>query len=746
MGDYVIYAQRRDRLTIAVRDAGKDGGRSGAPRSLTSTLVFWWGVWLAIQSAERVFLVATTVTSEPPTAATLAKTLGAGFRADLIGAAAGIVIAVVLGLVVGAGLAVARRWRPGRAVVGSPWKRGIAAAAVVVALLMLAVTTADMGYYRNSQQRLDRVFLEDVAGVFVQAADAQLTSSQVGRQTAVALGDSARWAVYVAAFACAMAAAIVLWWFAFTRAIGPLLCRCIAAAPRTSGAVLVLALVATGPGFDLEFESRLEVQRVSIASSTYYMLAQNPFWSIWNSLQPVIEARVTGVEAELLRTVPEETAVRVVRAMVAPGASFPSPRYPLVHTTMDGPGVRLDRPDQPVPGGGRPNVLLIFVEGLDRRFLGLTVRGIRVTPFLDHLRGESVYFEHFFSNGSSTSYGLLASFCSALPGFGRSAIRTHYGGDFLCLPEVLRRGGYRSEMVIGQSRDRTQSHLGLFMARNGLDALRDEGNFAPAAARNRLGIVDSALFDLVRSRVEALHTADRPFLLATLTTSTHHPFEVPQKHPEVLALSEQPDRYVTAMRYLDLELERFFSGLRRDGLLRNTVVLILGDHGRHGKFGGTDAEVKVGNFLAPLFVWMDESLAQPTTFRPRTVSMVASQVDLPPTILSLTGLMPALTPFVGRDLSCALIRECQEDNVAYLSNAGENLIGLVDPDGIWMYPVRTQTGVEMGLAPTGSSRVRAVTDPDVAPRQQRLLSLYVTGNLLVERNRLWSTREFWGRR
>ena len=34
-------------------------------------------------------------------------------------------------------------------------------------------------------------------------------------------------------------------------------------------------------------------------------------------------------------------------------------------------------------------------------------------------------------------------------------------------------------------------------------------------------------------------------------------------------------------------------------------------------------------------------------------------------------------------------------------------------------------------------------DPQVAPRQQRLLSLYVTGNLLLVRNRLWSTREFW---
>jgi phosphoglycerol transferase MdoB-like AlkP superfamily enzyme len=705
---------------------------------LSSTLVFWWGVCLVIPSAERMFLVATTITREPPTAATLATTLRVGFRADLMGAAGGIVIAVVLGLVIGAGLAIAQRWRKGQAVPGSPWKVGITVGAVVVALLMLAVATADMGYYRYSQRRVDLVFLESVIDVFSPPTRAHLDSSLVDRQSAAQLADGARWVGHAATFAGGTAAAIVAWWLAFTR-VGPLLRRCIAAAPRTSAAVLVLALFATGTSFDLE--SRLEVYRVSIVSSTYYMLAQNPFWSIWDALEQVIGARVAGTEAALLRTVPEETAVRVTRETVAPGATFPSPRYPLVHTTVGESGGQLARPDQ--RGGRRPTILVIFVEGLDRRFLGRTVRGIRVTPFLDRLRGESVYFEHFFSNGSSTFHGLFASSCSALPRFGLSPIRTHYGSDFLCLPEALKRGGYRSEMVIGQSRDRGQSHLGLFMARNGLDAFRDEGNFAPKTSRNRLGVLDSALFDLVRSRVETLHAADRPFFLATLTTSTHHPFLVPQDHPEVRALREQSDGYVTAMRYLDIELERFFSGLRRDGLLRNTVVLILGDHGRHGRIGRTDAEAMVGNFLTPLFVWMDESLVDPTIFRPRTVSLVASQVDLPPTILSITGLMPALTPFVGRDLSCAFVRDCLADNVAYLSNVSENLLGLVDRDGIWMYPVRARTGHEMDLGVTGVSRERAVTDPEVASRQERLLSLYVTGNLLLVRNRLWSTREFW---
>ena len=210
------------------------GRRRGECTLVTSTLVFWWGVCLVIQSAERMFLVATTVTREPATADTLATTLRAGFRADLMGAAGGIVIAVVLGLVIGAGLAITKRWRKGRAVLGSPWKAGITIGAVGVALLILVVATADMAYYRYSRQRVDIVFLESVIDVFSPATHARPDSSLVGRQAAAQLADGARWVGYAATFAGAMAMAIVAWWLAFTRAAEPLLCRCIAAARGAS--------------------------------------------------------------------------------------------------------------------------------------------------------------------------------------------------------------------------------------------------------------------------------------------------------------------------------------------------------------------------------------------------------------------------------------------------------------------------------------------------------------------------------
>src|SRR5919108_167362 len=313
------------------------------PWSLAATIVFWWGAFVIIQSAERVFLIAATLGQERPSAATLAKTLLTGLRVDLIGAAAGILAAILLGLLVGAAMTLLRRWRRRRPDVGAPWTRGIAVGGLLMALVMLAVTTVDMGYYHYSGQRLDLVFLEYVSDVFAQAGDAQVGGSQVGRQTAAELRERSKWAMHVAVFAGFMALAVGAWWLAFARWIGPLLRRWERAAPVVTGIVIVLGLVGSGTGF--QREGSLEAQRVSISSSTYYTLAQNPFWYIAGNVERAVETRVAGTETELLRLMPEPTALRVAQQTIAPGADFPSPRYPLVHSTLGAAGVRLDPRD-----------------------------------------------------------------------------------------------------------------------------------------------------------------------------------------------------------------------------------------------------------------------------------------------------------------------------------------------------------------------------------------------------------------
>jgi phosphoglycerol transferase MdoB-like AlkP superfamily enzyme len=431
---------------------------------------------------------------------------------------------------------------------------------------------------------------------------------------------------------------------------------------------------------------------------------------------------------------PLPEAVRVAQDVIGQGAAFPYGQYPFVRHTGPAQGIRFERP---------ANVLMIFVEGLDRRFLNQTIQGIRLTPYLDRLREDSMYFEHFFANGVQTTRGLFSTFCSYVPRQGASAMKTQYAHDYLCLPSVLRKAGYRTEMVISEHRDISRLHL--FMSRNGLHQLFDQSDFLqdvqPSGKGAGLGRPDGALLDLVRSRIETLQASGRPFFLATKTLGMHHPFAVPLTHPDVRALQSHPDGYVAALKYFDLEFERVLSGLKRDGLLKNTVVFILGDHGRHEKVGGTDVEKQAGHFMAPLLIWIDDTLRTPQTYRPGTVSTVASQVDLVPTILALNGLTPRLSPWQGRDLTCALISDCLKDNVAFLSSVYDDLIGLADHDGLLLYSLRTKGLYTTDLDAREPVVRHAVADAAIVLKYRRALALYISSNVLLNQNRIWSWKE-----
>jgi arylsulfatase A-like enzyme len=149
--------------------------------------------------------------------------------------------------------------------------------------------------------------------------------------------------------------------------------------------------------------------------------------------------------------------------------------------------------------------------------------------------------------------------------------------------------------------------------------------------------------------------------------------------------------------------------------------------------------------MVPLGIWLDPSLRIPSRYRPRVVSSLVSQVDLTPTILGLAGLTPRLSSFVGRDVSCALFADCLSDRPVYLSSTKDYSAGIADRDGFWFYSFHTRTVEHTDLAQRRPPRRWPSGDPIAADRAERILALYVTANTLIERNALWSWKEFGSR-
>lgn len=282
----------------------------------------------------------------------------------------------------------------------------------------------------------------------------------------------------------------------------------------------------------------------------------------------------------------------------------------------------------------------------------------------------------------------------------------------------------------------------IFLARNGIEQISGGQDFPAGMERMGIGLTDGALLDGLSQRVAELHQQPEPYFLAALTTGTHHPFTIPWRHTEVRALHDQPDPYLAALRNFDLEFSRVFTHLKHDGLLANTILFILGDHGRHEPVGSTEGERVAGHFSIPLFIWMDEPLRTQLRIVPQTVTTVGSQVDIAPTILSLTNLTPNRTPFMGKDLSCLLIKHCLSDNRAYLSNMYDDAIGLADHQGVWWYAFDTGLLNHTDLDLQTPVRHPSLEETDAAHAYRSMIGLYLTANTLIEHNRIWSWGQF----
>ena len=702
--------------------------------SVKQRIVFWWGLLLLIQQVERGFLLPDVLNAEAPGLTLLIQTFTTGFRADLITSTIGILFIVLV-----TGLVSLVLWpmtgRRNGASLAESYGRVFTAAGCVMSLLLLLLLLLDIGYYRYNQQRLNFVFFEYLGDLLAQWKETGIIESQAAGQTGAELEDGGKWAGIVLSFLFWESVALLAWWRVYAALIRPLSNRLAYGRVLLPNLLLLLAFAIGLTGF--HHRGPEAIRAADISSAAYYTLAQNPVLYAGEGLRAALDAQWASGQRAMFGEMPLSEAIRATQAVIDREAAFPYPDYPLVHRTTAGPGHAFAKP---------ANVLLLFVEALDRRYLNKTVDGISVTPFLDRLKNDSVYFEHFFANGVQTARGLFSTLCSYYPRQGTAAMKTHYLHDYACLPSLLRERGYRTEMVIGYDRDLNRLHV--FMARNGLHQLFDRTSF-PASAQEigafaGIGRPDGALLDLMRIRVEALRSIGSPYCLMAMTIGTHHPFAVPASatHPDIQRLRSESDGYIAALRYVDLELERVLTGMKRDGLLKDTIVLILGDHGRHEKVGQTDFEKQAGHFMTPLFIWIDDSLRGPNTYQPRTVRTVASQVDLLPTILALNGGPPRLTASLGRDLSCLMRMDCIEDNAAFLSSVYDDLIGLADQDGLLLYSLRSQTVRRSDLDLNEAAVTLDPANPAIAARYRRLLALYVAGNTVLNQNKIWSWKEF----
>jgi phosphoglycerol transferase MdoB-like AlkP superfamily enzyme len=226
------------------------------------------------------------------------------------------------------------------------------------------------------------------------------------------------------------------------------------------------------------------------------------------------------------------------------------------------------------------NLIVLQVESLENCLIGKEVNGKQITPFLNQLARDEVYFARFYSQvlgGHSSDAGFIVN--TSLYPISKGSVNISYPlNTYNAFPLQLKKLGYTTIAFHGNGKgfwNRYQVY-----PRLGIDSFVAKGEMHKNDIVG-LGISDDSLFT---QGIDVIKNIKQPFYAFFVTLTSHFPYNDLPKDKElgiekVIRSDKIFTEYLYAINYTDKAIGHFFKKLKEEGLADNTVVVIYGDHG-----------------------------------------------------------------------------------------------------------------------------------------------------------------------
>ncbi|UVJ42750.1 LTA synthase family protein [Pseudomonas sp. LS1212] len=280
------------------------------------------------------------------------------------------------------------------------------------------------------------------------------------------------------------------------------------------------------------------------------------------------------------------------------------------------------------------NVVVILMESFAGHSVGALGSEANITPYFDKLAKEGLLFDHFFSNGTHTHQGMFATMACFpnLPGF-EYLMQTPEGSHKLSgLPALLSPRGY-DDVYVYNGNFAWDNQSGFFSNQGMTNFIGREDYVNPVFSDPTWGVSDQDMFDRGAQELEDNFGKNgKPFYALLQTLSNHTPYALPKDLPvEPVTGHGTLDLHLTAMRYSDWALGQFFEKARKAPYFKETLFVVVGDHG----FGNNKqiTEMDLGRFNVPLLL-IGPGIQEKFGARNSTVG---TQIDIVPTIMGRLG-------------------------------------------------------------------------------------------------------------
>ena len=293
---------------------------------------------------------------------------------------------------------------------------------------------------------------------------------------------------------------------------------------------------------------------------------------------------------------------------------------------------------QPEGEEKRLNIVLVIEESLSADFLTSFGNKNGITPNLDKLAKESLFFTHLYATGTRTVRGLEALTLSMPPLPGTSIVKRPKNEDFVSWGSVMKEKGYDNKFIYAGHG--YFDNMNYFYANNGFKTI-DRTNFSKdeITFTNAWGVCDEDLFLKTVKEADLSHGNKKPFFSVVMTTSNHRPYTYPEGKIDIPSKTGRNG----GVKYSDYAIGRFLAEAKKKPWFKDTIFVIVADH-----CAGSAAKLAlpIKNYEIPLFIYAPEII------KPQVVDRMMSQIDVAPTVLGLLN-MKYTSAFIGKDVLTA---------------------------------------------------------------------------------------------
>lgn len=242
------------------------------------------------------------------------------------------------------------------------------------------------------------------------------------------------------------------------------------------------------------------------------------------------------------------------------------------------------------------NILSIHCESMMNFLIGLKINGQEVTPNLNRLASEGMYFNNFYSQVSvgTSSDSEFTLNTSLMPSNNGTVFVSYFNRTYNTIPKLLKEQGYYTFSM--HANNKTFWNRNVMYETLGYDRFYNKEDYEVKDEDViGLGLSDESFFKQSIPYLKEIHEADKTFYGTVIMLSNHTPFSDTDKYGEFDVSLHEKDadgndvtynylegtklgNYLKSVHYADKALGQFMTDLEKEGILDDTIVVLYGDH------------------------------------------------------------------------------------------------------------------------------------------------------------------------